>query len=84
MKTLFLRFAYDKLEALCKEKNWTIPSAQELKDYDGHMDHEWVWVRDEPTHDNEDGTRKVLYSRTQDKKMQVNGSFMENCTVIKE
>ena len=84
MKSLLLRFTFDNIVNLCEEKNWRIPTAQEVKEYTGYMNHEWVWVIDEPTHDNEDGTRKVLYSRIQDKKRQVHKLFMEHCLIIKE
>ena len=83
MKNLFKKFSYESLEELCKEKEWRIPSSKELMKYKGEMMHEWVWVNDEPTHDNADNTRKVLYSIRHNKTMQVNGKFMENCIVIK-
>ena len=83
-KELFLKFSYNSLVTLCEEKGWKIPSVQDLRDADlSDSIHDWIWVSDEPQFDNEDGTRKVLYSIKKEETMQVNMSFMENCIVLK-
>ena len=83
MKCLFLTFGFDTLLATCKAKNWQIPTVKEVKDYTGEIEHEWIWVSDEPRYDNEDGTRKVLYNKELDRVMQVHRNFMQNACIIK-
>ncbi len=84
LKCLFLKFGFSTLEATCKAKNWRIPTVKEVKAYTGEIEHEWIWVIDEPTYDNEDGTRRVLYNKKFGKTMQVNKNFMENACIIRE
>ena len=84
VKNLFLKFSYTGLTEVCEVKGWRIPTIQELRDSPMDIEHDWVWVSDEPTHDNEDGTRKVLYNRKEDLTKQVHRDWLQHCCVIKE
>ena len=83
MKCLFLKFGLKSLLATCEAKGWRVPTIQEVKDYDGEIEHDWIRVADLPTHDNEDGTRSVIYNNKTGETVQVSSQFMEHCCVIK-
>lgn len=86
IKYLFKKFSWDQLKKTCIEQNWRIPTIEELKNaqIDESMSYGLVWTIDKPTHDNEDGTRKVMFSLKTGNTVQVNRNFIENCVVIKE
>lgn len=76
-KKLVKKVSYDELQKLCEEKNWSIPTSEEVKDFD-HK-YQTIWVADEPKRDI--STRRLVLDAGKVKP--TNRGFLYNAVVIR-
>ena len=84
VKSLALKFSYPGLLEICTIKGWKIPSKDEVMVAKIELIPDWVWISEEPTHDNQDGTRRVLYNKKTNTTKQVHKDWLEYSCVIKQ
>ena len=81
MKSLIKKFSYNEILALCKEKDWRLPTLEEARTL--HSEYNVFWIADLPAKDDERGTYSLIFDRKAQETEKCNKNFMLHCCVVK-
>ena len=79
-KDLILKFGYNKLQELCKEKGWRIPHSSEVPD----TVYDLVWVNDSVEKEEDKETHAMALFTKSGNTVLLNKSFKEHVCIIKD
>ena len=85
IKSLITKMSRKKIESVCEEKGWRLPTFEEGQKYIDEIEYDMFWVEGEefsPYTDDEGEMRPLVYNKGT--KHTLNSSFMTHVVVIKE